>query len=170
MISPYYFTGFGFVSYNPYGQDPLDDSWVALRQLQTEGIAYSNFAFTVPYGLGVRFKVNPVLNVSTEFGYRWTFTDYIDDVSNTYADQGGLSEQARRLSNKQLAGPDYSLSREEYDPTYDASGFKRGNPNRNDGYFMLAIKAEYTIKVTRQHYNINSNVSRFRTIKSVKKK
>lgn len=155
VFSPYYFTGFGIVSYNPYGEDPLTGEWVALRPLTTEGVEYNNIAFTVPYGGGVRIKVNPILNVSVEFGYRWTFTDYIDDVSSTYGE--GLSGQAERLSDKSNS-------------IYSEPGKIRGNPSRNDGYFMLGIKAEYTIKVTHQHYNINSNVSRFRTIKSVKKK
>jgi hypothetical protein len=53
----------------------------------------------IPIGIGVRFKVSEVIDVSAELGFRYLFTDYMDDVSRNYVDLGVLdSELARALS------------------------------------------------------------------------
>lgn len=66
------------------GNNVSPDEWIALRNLQTEGRRYSNFAFAIPVGAGVRYKVNRYWDLSFEISYRQTFTDYLDDVSRDY--------------------------------------------------------------------------------------
>jgi hypothetical protein len=39
----------------------------------------------VPFGIGAKYALNEKLNVFAEETYRFTTTDYIDDVSTTYA-------------------------------------------------------------------------------------
>ncbi|EMR03749.1 DUF6089 family protein [Cesiribacter andamanensis] len=58
--------------------------WISLKPLQTEGKSYSNFAFAIPVGAGVRYKLSRYLDLSFEMSYRQTFTDYLDDVSGDY--------------------------------------------------------------------------------------
>ena len=59
--------------------------------------------------MGVRFKVNEVVDFSAELAFRYLFTDYIDDVSRNYVDLGVLdSELGRALSyrSNELTKPD----------------------------------------------------------------
>lgn len=172
IFSPYLFLGVGIVTVAP--KATLDGTTYALRPLQTEGNSYGSVAFAVPYGGGVKIKINPVLNVTLEAGYRWTFTDYLDDVSTTYsttltdATAIALSDRRREWVETLTLQETQNLTPGQI---YDIRGQeKRGNADRNDGYFLFQIKGEYTMKVTKQHYNINSNVSRFRIIKSIKKR
>lgn len=163
FFSPYVFLGVGITTNNPTAE--LNGQSYALRPLQTEGTSYSGMAFVVPYGAGAKIKVSPVLNLALEAGYRWAFTDYLDDVSGEYGDfSGETGSTAQLLSDRR---PEY-INENPTEKLYTTS--TRGNPDSKDGYFMFQIKGEYTLKVTKQHYNINSNVNRMRIIKSIKKK
>lgn len=163
LFSPYVFLGIGLTTNNPKAE--LNGETHSLRPLQTEGTSYSSIALVVPYGAGVKIKINPVLNLALEAGYRWAFTDYLDDVSNEYGDFSlETGSTAQLLSDRR---PEYILE----NPTATLhETTQRGGSDSNDGYFMFQIKGEYTLKVTKQHYNINSNVNRMRIIKSIKKK
>jgi hypothetical protein len=39
----------------------------------------------VPFTFGAKYSINENMNVFAEIGYRFTNTDYLDDVSTTYA-------------------------------------------------------------------------------------
>ena len=150
-----------------------EGKYVALRPLVTEGKKYGKVAFVLPYGGGVRFKINPWLDAAFEVGYRWAFTDYLDDVSTNYPEANTLSDFGDKYgsTNPELSVILSDRRGEEADANvFQLRNPQRGNAERNDGYFLVQIKGEYTIKVTKQHYNINSNVSRFRVIKSIKRK
>jgi hypothetical protein len=43
--------------------------------------AYSNVQGAIPFGLGIKYIVNPKWYVSLEFGTRKTFFDYLDNIS-----------------------------------------------------------------------------------------
>ena len=50
-------------------------------------------------GIGARFRINEVLDFSAEIGFRYLFTDYIDDVSGNYVDLGVFNtELAKAMS------------------------------------------------------------------------
>ncbi len=167
LFAPYIFLGMGITYYNPktYIENAFGEKeWYSLRDYRTEQEAYSPITFTVPYGLGARIKVSPHFDIELEAGYRWTFSDHLDDVSGFYSDQENLSEIGRVLSDKAV-GNTFGTANYE-----NRSGYKRGNSDKNDGYFLFQVRGSYTIKVTRQSYNINSNVSRIRIIKSIKRK
>ncbi|MBC7486849.1 MAG: hypothetical protein H7282_08865 [Cytophagaceae bacterium] len=138
FIDPYIFIGIGLVYYSP--QAYLDGKWVNLRPLQTEGKSYSAIAPMVPYGAGVRINFDVNWNLLLEGGYRWTFTDYLDDVSGpTYKDPSTLSSQQSVEASYRGTKPGM---------------ITRGNPNKNDGYFMFNARVTYTFS--------NSNVAKFR--------
>ncbi len=153
---PYIFGGFAFLQYNPKAE--YEGKYYALRPLKTEGVSYGAFTFAVPYGLGIRFKVDPHTEIGLEAGYRWTFTDYLDDASNTYdPSKANLPEDdiARILTDRRKKA------------RYTG---KRGNPERNDGYFIFGITYDRTLFVTKkQKYNLKRNSNRFRLFKGVKK-
>jgi len=90
-FTPYVTLGAGVFSYDPYAY--LDDKKYFLRPLGTEGqgnaaypdrAPYSTMAFCVPFGVGIKYAVTNRMNVGAEVTHRFTFTDYLDDVSTTY--------------------------------------------------------------------------------------
>ncbi len=118
-FTPYVFAGGAVFHHNPKGQAPELDKlglplaeageWVALRPLGTEGQLsehydvkqYSLIQASIPFGFGIRTKVQKRLDFEFEVGYRFLFTDYIDDVSELYVDLGALeSELARAMSDR----------------------------------------------------------------------
>ena len=161
LVSPYLQVGLGLLYYNPKAL--YDGKYYDLRALQTEGVKYNSITAVIPYGLGVRFKINPHINVSTEMNWRFAFSDYLDDVSDRY------DESKSDLNDDEIAKI-LSDRRENYLEHETPHSGIRGSTGASDYYFIFNVKLAYTIKVTKQRYNINSNVSRFRIIKSIKKK
>lgn len=97
VFSPYVFLGVSVFNYNPKVQhfDPaLEGKWVEVKPYNTEGQGLPEFSqrktyattqVAIPMGLGVKVAVHSHINLGFEVGFRATFTDYIDDVSQTYA-------------------------------------------------------------------------------------
>jgi hypothetical protein len=111
-ISPYLTIGMGYMFHNPKAKLPMDsgnNDWVALEPLHTEGQGinaiypnpYKLSGFTVPIGLGVRYKYKNKIDFAFEIAYQTTFTDYLDDVSGIYPNPLLLeSNEAKILSNR----------------------------------------------------------------------
>lgn len=132
-FNPYAFAGIGVTTYNPKAEYQGD--WVALRPLKTEGVDYSAVTMMIPFGVGITYHVNKMWDVSFEYGYRYTFTDYLDDVSTFHLGVDAFDDPvARALSDRR---PELGL-----DPW--AAGSIRGNPNRNDWYLITGLKVTYT--------------------------
>jgi hypothetical protein len=127
------FAGVGVMRFNPT-TEYLGKRYT-LQPIETEGVSYSRVTPVIPVGLGARIKLSPFYNLLIEGGYRFTFTDYMDDVSTRrYPDPASLqSDLARALSDR----------RAEYAPP-TTSG-TRGNPDTNDGYFLLNVSLQYYI-------------------------
>jgi hypothetical protein len=135
LVNPYAFAGIGVTYFNPKAE--LDGTWYALQPLETEGLSYSRFTPVINFGLGVTFMVNPFFNISVDGGYRLAFTDYLDDASGPgYRDLATFTDPiAEALSDRR-------------DPQFRGDGLNtpggvRGNPDDNDGYFLLNAKFEY---------------------------
>lgn len=136
----YGFAGVGVLRFNP--KTTFEGNVVALQPLQTEGVKYSRIQLVIPMGLGAKYKINPWLNIAVEGTYRKTFTDYLDDISSRrYTDpatlQGGVDGLSAKLSDR----------RRERDPDYplDFTRGVRGNPESDDAYFTLTVKAQVYI-------------------------
>jgi hypothetical protein len=96
MFSPYVFVGLGVFNYNPYTThfDPnLDAQKVFLQALNTEGqgsatftnrTSYATTQVSIPMGIGFKYAINSNIAIGFEVGFRPTFTDYLDDVGQTY--------------------------------------------------------------------------------------
>ena len=126
--------GFGFTWFNPKGD--LNGTKYALRPLLTEGVEYNRFTTIIPVGMGLKLKVNDFVNIVVDGGYRYAFTDYFDDVSTVHVDQSSFTDPiAAALADRR---PEIGLD-------VKAAGAKRGNPEQNDGYFILNAKVEYFI-------------------------
>jgi hypothetical protein len=108
--TPYGYAGLAVFHHNPQAQVPETDllgqalsdagEWVDLQPLETEGKSYNLYQFAIPFGIGVRFRLADLMDISAEFGFRYTFTDYLDDVSGNYIDLNtfGSDEKAKALS------------------------------------------------------------------------
>ena len=118
-FTPYVFGGVAVFHHNPKAKAPELDKfgqalaeageWVSLRDLGTEGQLsphydvkqYSVIQASIPFGLGIRAKLNKRMDFEFEVGYRYLFTDYVDDVSGLYVDLGALdNELARAMSDR----------------------------------------------------------------------
>jgi hypothetical protein len=145
--SPYLLAGIGFFSFNP--QAKLQNKWVDLQPLSTEGQGFSEYTdrkpyklrqINIPVGVGVKYDLSPLLNLRAEFVYRILQTDYLDDVSTTYIDPSLFSNY---LSGTKLTNALLLNDRQyELNPTHiTTSGDQRGNSAKNDAYFTFNIKA-----------------------------
>jgi len=47
---------------------------------------YNQYSFAIPFGFGFKYSLTDKFGLTFEWGMRKTFTDYIDDISTTYAD------------------------------------------------------------------------------------
>ena len=124
-INIYGFAGFGLLYMNP--KTKYNGEWIALQPLKTEGVSYSRIQPVIPFGLGIRLKVSPTVNLSFEGGWRKTFTDYLDDVSTVYpADpKPFLSDRGQEIGFPWQPGD------------------VRGNPKTEDAYMLVNVKLEY---------------------------
>lgn len=145
MFNVYGFAGVGLLYYNPTAK--LNGKSYSLEPLHTEGVSYSRIGIVIPFGLGVRLKTGPNTNIVFEGGYRKTFTDYLDDVSNKYvaASSDQITAYFQNPNN-----PAYNtltpIAAGEVN-NYTA-GSKRGNPSATDSYFLLNVKVEYYLPMS----------------------
>jgi hypothetical protein len=183
--TPYAFAGVAVFLHNPQALVPasgLDGqplaeagNWVNLHDLGTEGQyadlqptdanygikPYKLIQFAIPFGLGARFKLNEVLDFSAELGFRYSFTDYLDDVSRNYVDLGVFdNELARALSyrSNELTKPDIARSPviARNGVTYDLiSGYGqesppniRGSKNDKDVYMVTTFRLTFILGKT----------------------
>jgi hypothetical protein len=126
------FGGFALMYMNPKARSDAGE-WTALQPLRTENIKYGRVQFVLPVGLGARIKIDPFFNIRIEAGYRFTFTDYLDDASSTrYV--AVTNPKAVEFADRRT--PENKPSR-----PYEVG--KRGNPDKNDGYFLMNITVQY---------------------------
>lgn len=121
-INPYIFGGIALFYHNPKAKTPRgangeEGEWVALRPLRTEGQGlpgygkqYSLIQPAIPVGLGVKWKLNDKMDISAEIGFRFLFTDYIDDVSTVYPDLRDLPNDLSRIMSDRSAEPLAAIS------------------------------------------------------------
>jgi hypothetical protein len=143
--TPYVFASIGLYHFKPYTTG-ADDSKVYLAPLSTEGQGfiegkkeYKLTQLSIPFGIGIEYPLNEDMRLGLEFGYRKTFSDYLDDVSGNYVDQQSLLS-ARGQTAVELAWRGDEVSSAPYPPT----GTLRGTSSKKDGYYYVAIT--YTVR------------------------
>ncbi len=149
-INIYVFAGISGFWFNPRGKDDSpggDGKWHSLQPLCTEGQGlietrkkYHRVQVAIPIGIGFKYAINSKMSIGLEYGGRFTFTDYIDDVSTTYVDKDWLVQErgdlAGRLSNPGLG---------EINGYVYQAGDQRGNPNSNDYYMFTVVSISYKL-------------------------
>lgn len=151
-ISPYLAAGVGFFSFNP--QAKLNNSWIDLQPLSTEGQGFSEYPdrkvykltqVCFPVGAGLKYEVSSRVNLRIEALSRILSTDYLDDLSTKYIDPKVFQKylSGTQLSNALALNDRRSKTNPEY-PINPVGGQLRGNPTDNDAYFTFNIKVGMT--------------------------
>jgi len=140
--SPFVFIGAAIYNHNPKAE-ALDGQWYDLQKLGTEGQGTTTFTnrkkyaltqLSMPFGGGVKIGVSENFNIILEYGLRKTSTDYLDDVSMTYA---GIPTEfdnlTIELSDRSLDGP-------------QSAGIARGDETNNDWYSFSGITLSFRLQ------------------------
>jgi hypothetical protein len=178
--TPYVYLGIAGFYHNPQAQLTSSSEWVDLQPLGTEGQyaelkstdanfgikPYSLLQVAIPFGIGARFRINEVMDLWGDIGFRYTFTDYLDDVSANYVDLGVLkSDLARSFSYRSGELKPTDLRPGVVAETYLSAGDNktystlpgygrenpeniRGNKSQNDIYMVTSIRLTYILGKT----------------------
>lgn len=184
--TPYAYLGVAGILHNPQALAPAQDlqgnaipeagQWVDLRPLGTEGQystlqptdvnygikPYSKIQVAIPIGIGARFRLNDLMDLWFDVGFRYTFTDYLDDVSGNYVDLGvlnsplakAMSYRSNELPPAQL--PTLTTYTGRDNQTYSViNGYGsefpdniRGSSKDRDIYMVTSIKLTYIVGKT----------------------
>ena len=178
--TPYLYIGMAGFLHNPQAIAPDKDlqgnplaeagKWVNLRPLGTEGQystldptdvnygikPYSLLQFAIPFGVGARFRINEVMDLSADLGFRYTFSDYLDDVSRNYVNLTKLSSpfvQAMSYRTNEINGgnpanpvpsgiPGVNVEA-GYGHEYPTNN--RGGSKENDIYMVTTVRLTYIL-------------------------
>lgn len=135
---PYVFTGIALFHFDPYAFDN-NNKKVYLQPLSTEGQGLSEYPdrkkysltqFCIPFGGGWKFIIKEKCALSFELGFRFLFTDYLDDASRTYVNQQVL------LNKKGAQAVEFAFR----GSPASVEGKQRGNAEKNDMYGFAGVK------------------------------
>lgn len=142
-FTPFIFFGVGLVNYNP--QTVYKGQTYDLRPLTTEGEKqYPHSAISIPYGAGFKYNIGGNWNLNFDVGYRQPNTDYLDDVSGSYASPAKLpSNLSRALADR---------SGENTGVYIGAPGSQRGDGRARDTYMFVQVGFSYTFVSTKCYY------------------
>lgn len=139
-VTPYLFGGIAAFYFDPYAIDPEGDK-VFLRPLSTEGEGlpmyperkqYSLVNVAFPFGGGFKFFIGKTIMLTTEIGFRYTNTDYLDDVSKSYVNLDTLQAYKGKIAKQMSYRGNTLTSWDGNNPNY---GFQRGDIKSNDWYW-----------------------------------
>jgi hypothetical protein len=143
-FSPYIFGGVAIFHFNPYAFKDSRER-IYLKPLSTEGEGLSQYPdrkpyaltqLALPFGGGVKYAINDNWRIGLELGMRKLFTDYLDDVSTTYADRADL------LAAKGQLAVDMAYRGNQ---SYPAKGAQRGGSTQKDWYYFLGLHLTYRL-------------------------
>lgn len=146
-FAPVLFAGLSLFYFNPTAD--YHGTTYALQPLGTEGQTtgsgskYSLVQLSIPVGIGFKYSLGNFWNLGLEFGLHKTFTDYLDDVSNHYANYDQLYKQnptAALLSNRTIEKVP------NFNPSNVTTSTARGNPDRNDTYIFAGFTLTKTLR------------------------
>ena len=149
-FTPYITLGASIFNYDPYAY--LQDKKYFLRPLGTEGQGdaaypdrkpYSSMARAIPFGVGVKYAFNARTNIGFEVLYRFTNTDYLDDVSTTYVDPAVFPPNPDGSPS-----PAYRLYDRSYEvgPPIGVKGRERGNSQNKDHFVTGMVYLSFNLQ------------------------
>lgn len=183
--TPYIYLGVAGFLHNPKAEVPATDlsgnplpdagKMVKLRPLGTEGQystlastdvnagiePYSTRQFAIPFGFGARLRLTGTLDLWVDLGFRYTFTDYLDDVSQNYVDLGVLNSNLARAMSYRTGELNLNPSNEHSYVGRDGVTYTveagygsehpdnmRGGKADNDIYMVTSVRLTYILGAT----------------------
>lgn len=150
LVKPYVVGGAGIFRFDPEAE--LNGTWYRLHPLSTEGQGFPTHPTRKPYklrgvsyqtGIGARYDFDRSFNLKFEFLYRFTNTDYLDDVGTTYIDRADFFRYLPNLQDATIAS---KLFKRQYRPgNILSTGELRGSNRRNDGFYTFNVKLVFNI-------------------------
>ncbi|MEO6549594.1 MAG: DUF6089 family protein [Ferruginibacter sp.] len=147
-LTPFVFLGVSGYHFNPSAIDSTGEQ-IHLQPLGTEGqgfvqgrTKYELTQFSFPFGGGIKLALNENVRVRFEIGLRKTLTDYLDDVSTTYADPVLL------LQNNGSKALELAYRGDELkgsSTTYPTINSQRGNKGSKDWYYFTGIGVSFRL-------------------------
>ena len=135
--TPYLFVGTSFFYFNP--QTTYEDKTYNLRELGTEGQfhgeEYNTTQAALAYGFGFKTDLSYRWSINVEVSGRKLFTDYLDDVSGSYADSRDIRAQRGDVAA--------ALADRSIEPKIGQPGRQRGNGKSNDMYVLANVGLFY---------------------------
>jgi hypothetical protein len=147
-FTPYVFAGIGVFKFSPYSMDSAGNK-LYLQGLHTEGQetsqypdrkAYKRTQLNIPVGGGIKYALSDDIHIGLEVGFRKLFTDYLDDVSATYADESILLNERGPLAVQYAFRGDELKSNPQ---AYPASGSQRGSAKYKDVYYFGQLRISF---------------------------
>jgi hypothetical protein len=139
-VTPYLHGGFSAFYYRPTAE--LDGERYALRPLGTEGQPpgeeYFYLSLGFVYGAGLKVDINYRWSIQIDLSARLLATDYLDDVSGTYAGADEIRSLRGANAEVAVALADRSAANEQF-PQIGEPGRQRGNGKNNDAFAFLSI-------------------------------
>lgn len=147
--TPYVFAGISVFHFSPYTFDSIGKQrWLQPMGTEGQGLpqypdrkVYNLNQISIPFGAGIKFAVNEKVTLGWEFRFNKTFTDYIDDVSTTYADPFLIAARHGQVA------ADIAYRGDEVkngNPVYP-TGAVRGNPKTKDWYYFSGLTISYRL-------------------------
>lgn len=148
LWTPYIFGGLAVFHYNPMAKYTIgsgEEHWAELQPLHTEGQGsvdypdrhpYTLTQLCFPFGVGVKCRLGKAFSLAVEYGFRMTWTDYLDDVSTTYV---GADVLTASVEDGTLAALLADRSGEVAEGYVNAPGVKRGDDSLDDWYSYIHV-------------------------------
>jgi len=143
---PYVLGGLAGFKFNP--QARYDNTWIDLQPLGTEGQEtnylahrkkYNLVDIAIPAGVGIEISLGNHFFLDLEFGFRWTLTDFLDDVSGYYPDPNEMEISYGENSINQILA-DRRIEVESYPVGQDFYRYqRRGDPSNKDRYVFIGV-------------------------------
>ncbi len=165
-VSAFYFNPQAYFDASAYTGtiDPTEipsSGWYNLRPLRTEGQEYFDtrrnyvpIGFAIPFGIGAKMQISNDISIGLQYGFRKTFTDYIDDVSKTYVDPSIYPDMFDNPGKIALAEYFSNPTNNQLPKSVTAPGQQRGNPYNTDAYMFALITVHYKISFVRRPYGL----------------
>lgn len=153
-FQPYLFGGFSMFRVNPYAFDNSGTRWY-LYPLSTEGQGLPGYSdpnklyhVAIPLGLGLKLHLSQDVIFDIDIGFRKTFTDYMDDVSNKYVDRQLLLNHRGTKSLEMAYRGNVNSGNTN---NYPVAGSIRGNPGKMDSFVSCSLGLQVLLFEFRDH-------------------
>lgn len=147
-FTPYMVLGAGALYSNPFTM--YNGKKTYLKPLGTEGQNLADFKdrrynkvnVVVPFGAGVKFWLAPGVNLGLELVHRFAFTDYLDDVSQTYVGVNSFTPNGNPNTASALQDPSIIVNGQKL----GRIGKQRGDNATIDQYLVGQITLSFQLK------------------------